>query len=69
MTERREFTVSVPALRTRPMYVRMHVTEEERALIRKAAQQPGWSVSTWATVNLVQLAEIETAGEKASPCP
>lgn len=53
----------------RPLYLKLYVTEEERAMIKQAAKNSGgdgskrsWSVSTWAEINLTTLAEIETSG-------
>lgn len=52
----------------RTMHIRIDVTDAEREMIKKAAK-PSGSVSMWAEVNLVQLAQIETSHEYADPAP
>lgn len=47
------------------MYIRVLVTDDERAMVEKAAKQAGISVSRWAELNLVDLARIETSGGEA----
>jgi hypothetical protein len=47
----------------RPLHLKLFVTEQERANMKQAAKNSGpWSISTWAEVNLVTLAEVELSG-------